>query len=212
LKAARFATPEGSLVVQPSKNGLLMGNRGKLGPILQKLPQPHAKGKNWIACILEKDGVTLPKTDVAYTRLFFLDEVTALAAGHRPCWQCQPERYNLFVDFWRKAIRKDSSDFDERLHSDRCHEDGSKKTFSESLCKLPSGVMVRLPESSQPYLLLWGKLFPWSIDGYGTPITLPLSASVVVLTPSVIVQMFKAGFPLLVNRKETIHPSILGYL
>jgi len=211
-KTPRFVTPEGSLIVPPFKSGLLMGNRGTLGPKHFALPQPHAPNKAWITCILKENGKPLPKVDVKYTRLFFLDEVTAFAAGHRPCRMCQFRRYELFKDMWATTFGKRAPDFDETLHRDRCHEDGTKRTFFSPLAELPSGVMVKLNEGDEPYLFLWGKLFPWSMTGYGRPITLTDNTMVNVLTPASMVEMFRGGFPLLVNREETLHSSILAYL
>ncbi len=200
IKTPRFVTPEGSLIVHPSKFGLLMGNRGTLGPKHHALPQPHAPSKPWITCLLKKDGIPLPKTEVSYTRLFFLDEVTAFASGHRPCSQCQYHRHVLFSDMWIKTFGKKSPHFDEVLHRDRCNEDGTKRTYSSRLAELPSGVIVRFNESDQPYLLLWGKLFPWSMKGYDRPATIPVNTTVNVLTPISIVEMLKAGFSLLTPR------------
>lgn len=212
IKTPRFVTPEGSLIVQASKSGLLMGNRGTLGPKHHALPQPHAPSKPWITCLLKKDGVPLPKTEVAYTRLFFLDEVTAFASGHRPCRQCQFHRYDLFCKIWTKTFGKKALTFDEVLHRDRCKEDGTKNTFPSPLAELPSGVIVKLNEGDQPHLLLWGKLFPWTMTGYDRPVTISDNKTVNVLTPASIVEMLRAGFPLLVNKAETIHPSVFQYL
>jgi len=67
---------------------------------------------------------------------------------------------------------------------------------------------VRLNEGDQPHLLLWGKLYPWTMTGYDQPMTVS-DIIVNVLTPISMVKMLKAGFPLLVNREETVHPSVL---
>lgn len=198
--------------MQPEKIGLLMGNRGKLGPILHLLPQPCASGKPWITCITKENGIPLPKANVTYTKLFILDEVTAFAAGHRPCGQCQSQRYNLFVAALEKIGRLKGKTVDDILYEDRYDENRLKRTYLCALDKLPSGVMVRLPGYDNPYLLLWGKLFPWTMNGYERPISASMRATVQVLTPSSIVQMFKEGFPLNVCREETIHPSVLKYL
>jgi hypothetical protein len=189
-----------------------MGNRGTLGPKHFALSQPHAPQKAWITCVISQNGVPLPKVDVKYSKLFFLDEVTAFAAGHRPCRQCQAQRYNLFDATWTKSFGKNATHFDEALQKDRCNEDGSKKTFQGLLSDLPSGVMIKRAAGEQPYLLLWGRLFPWSIEGYGKPITYSVRETVQVLTPASMISMLKAGFPLLVNNSETIHPSIFNYL
>ena len=209
MNTPRFVKPDGSLTLQTKKIGMRMGNRGTLGPILLKQKQPHASSVPWIACILHNDdGVPLPKKEpqVKYTKLFFLDEVTSFAAGHRPCGQCQTERYNLFVKYWEKVTQKPLKD----LQNECCNEDGSKKTFPSALGKLQSGVMFRLSENDQPYLLLNGKCFPWTINGYGNPVAFSASTEVQVLTPEPIVKMLSAGFPLLNYEKDkqgSVYPS-----
>jgi hypothetical protein len=208
-------TPEGNLITAPSgTRGLLMGNRGELKPKHYESPQPCVPNKPWIACVLkDKSGVPLPKTDIKYTRLFMLDEVTAFAAGHRPCGQCQKKRYIQFVDIWCKANLKDSSILDEYLHSERCNaqQGGVRTLIPRNLSELPSGVMVKLSQDGQPHLLLWGKLFPWTVQGYDAPVTAEGTTEVLVLTPPSIVRTFQAGFPLLLNAKTTVHPSVLAH-
>ena len=79
-----------------------------------------------------------------YTKLFFLDEVTAFAAGHRPCSQCQRDRYDTFVEAWAKVTHKPVATMNEDLIDECCNEDGSKRTFPEILSELPDGAMFRL--------------------------------------------------------------------
>lgn len=205
--------PDGSLVSAPSgTRGLLMGNRGILLPKHFESPQPFAI-KPWIACVLkDKNNLPLPKTDVKYTRLFLLDEVTAFAAGHRPCGQCQRKRYMDFVDAWCKVNRKDRSLLDDHLHGERCDSEGLKHRYVSPLCELPSGTMVEIAEGGKAHLWLWGKLFPWSVQGYGVPVSLSDKTEVQVLTPKSIVKTLLAGFPLLLNSETTVHPSVIGHL
>lgn len=208
-------TPDGSLISAPSgTRGLLMGNRGILLPKHYELPQPSAI-KPWIACVLkDKNHLPLEKTDVKYTRLFMLDEVTAFAAGHRPCGQCQRKRYMEFVEVWCKANRKDSSMLDDYLHSERCELEngGVKRRDASAIKELPNGTMVQVVLGGQPHLLLWGKLFPWSVQGYGAPIAVADTTVVKVLTPTSIVKTLQAGFPLALNAETTVHPSVVGHL
>ena len=189
-----------------------MGNRGILLPKHYELPQPFAI-KPWIACVLkDKNNVTLPKTEVKYSRLFLLDEVTAFAAGHRPCGQCQRKRYMDFVDIWVKANRKDRSLLDDLLHAERCDSEGLKHKDISALKELPNGTMVQISEGGQPHLWLWGKLFPWSVQGYGVPIAVSDTAAVQVLTPRSIIKTFQAGFPLILNSETTVHPSVIAHI
>ena len=98
------------------------------------------------------------------------------------------------------------------LGRERCDDKGHKMAFASLLGDLPSGVFVRIPGSLRPFLILWGKLFPWTPDGYKRPLQLALHTEVQVLTPKPVVQMFKEGFPLPINREETVHPSVLAHL
>ena len=92
-------TPFGELIATPAR-GTLMGNRGCLHDAQQRIRRTFAV-KRWIICVLEFKGrhrqVMAPGQ---YTELFFLDEATALAAGHRPCAECQRARYDLFRAHW----------------------------------------------------------------------------------------------------------------
>jgi hypothetical protein len=209
MKTPRFVTPDGRLVPQAEKIGLRMGNRGKLGPVMMGKPQPCAAGKPWITCILAKNGKPLPKTSVKYTRLFFLDEVTALAAGHRPCGQCQTGRYAEFANAWMLVTGKPSSEMDANLASERQNPDGSKKTYDSALKELPSGAMFLGPEDGQPYLVFNGDNFRWTTTGYEKATIFPAHTKVQVLTPRPIVDILVAGFPLLTDEEEcSFHRSL----
>ena len=187
----------------------MMGNRGIMSPRDYEKPKPFAI-KPWIACVLkDKNNLPLPKTDVKYTRLFLLDEVTAFSAGHRPCGQCQRKRYMQFSEIWCKANRKDSSILDECLHAEGC--DSQHGRDASPLKELPSGTMVQLTQDGLPHLLLWGKLFPWSVQGYGVPVSVSDTTAVHVLTPRSIVKTLQAGFPLVLNSETTVHPSVVAY-
>jgi hypothetical protein len=211
---ANQVTPFGSIESAPTGfRGLLMGNRGVLLPRHYDMPRPYAI-KPWITCVLkDKSNQPIPKSDVKYTRLFFLDEVTAFAAGHRPCGQCQKKRYIQFVDIWCKANLKDSKQLDEILHIERTetHIGGAGFQRVAMPKDLPSGTFVRLENDRRPHLLLLGKLFPWAITGYAAPTRLTDTAVVQVLTPASIVKTFQAGFPLPINSEVTVHSSVLNH-
>ena len=92
-------TPFGEIVAVPER-GTMMGNRGRLHDDEGRIRRPW-QVKRWLVCLLEFNGrhrqVMAPDR---YTELFFLDEATALAAGHRPCFECRRKSYNAFVDAW----------------------------------------------------------------------------------------------------------------
>jgi hypothetical protein len=95
-------TPFGALIATPAR-GTLTGNRGCLHDEHGRIRRRY-QGERWIICVLEFKGRRRPlMTPGRYTELFFLDEATALAAGHRPCAECQRDRFNLFRDTWAKA-------------------------------------------------------------------------------------------------------------
>ena len=95
-------TPLGELVAT-SERGLVYGNRGCLHDELGRIRRRYA-GRRWIACRLEFRGRrrTPLLQPGRYTELFFLDDATALAAGHRPCAECRREDYDRFVALWRR--------------------------------------------------------------------------------------------------------------
>lgn len=190
-----------------------MGNRGILKPRDFDRVQPFASGNPWIACrIRDKNGHPIPPSPVKYTKLFLLDEVTAFAAGHRPCGGCQRERYGQFVDAWCEANRQPGKMLDEILMAERCSKElgGHKPVVVCALRELPGGTMVQLARGGQPHLWLGGKLFPWTVEGYGAAITVASLPEVYVLTPMSIVRAFQAGFPLPLNNGFAVHPSIAG--
>src|SRR5215470_4469247 len=145
-------TPFNTLIATPAR-GTLMGNRGCLHDAQQQIRRDF-RGQRWIICVLDFKGRqrTL-MTPGHYTELFFLDEATALAAGHRPCAECQRARYELFRQHWAAAkpdlaasARPSADDMDRVLHAERLGAGGTKRTYRERLSRLPAGVMVAADE------------------------------------------------------------------
>jgi hypothetical protein len=189
-----------------AEHGTLMGNRGILHDADNKIVKQW-QHKSWVICLLEFGGLKrTPFTPNNYSELFFLDEATALAAGHRPCGFCQRERYRLFKDVWFQSITSsyDTAShtvgaIDKALHAERAVHGGGKKTYSAVLTDLPFGAFF---ESDGSIYLNWASVhLPWSFRGYGAPVKLPLSTSVQVLTPPSVVRMFASGFT------PTVHPT-----
>jgi hypothetical protein len=178
-------TPEGEIVAHPSR-GMIMGNRGCLLAGEWRLGTARWRTKMWICCVLDWGGRrrnVMPEG--RWTGLFFLDEATALSAGHRPCGYCRREDHVAFGEAWRVghglAKRISAAQMDVVLHEQRV-EPGTrgKRTFESEVGALPDGVMVR---HEAPALVLAGALRPWSFSGYGEPVALPAGTVVDVLTP-----------------------------
>ena len=176
-----------------------MGNRGVLHDASKQIVTEW-RTKRWIACALEFRGrrreVLAPGR---YSELFFLDEATALAAGHRPCAECRRLRYEEFRRAWARGRGHRAAeplpgadDIDRVLHDQRAPSDGSAKGFRARLASLPPGVMVEL--GGRPWLLLGSQLLAWSFDGYDQPIAAPRETRVRVLTPRSIVRAIRSGF------------------
>lgn len=191
--------PWGKLNAVPMR-GSLMGNRGILHNESRQIVRPWA-GKSWVTCALQfKDNQRNGKvfSDGSYSELFFLDEATAFAAGHRPCNYCRKPRYAEFKNAWLAANRLDAvgntpiTEVDKVLHAERAIPGGGKVMFSAALNELPSGTIF---EHENAAFLVWkGAIHRWSFDGY-TPSLLQFGAQPVkVLTPASIVRMYRDGF------------------
>src|SRR5271169_3259583 len=141
-------TPFGEIIAVPER-GTFMGNRGVLHDA-----EGHIKRawqlKRWIVCVLEFRGRKRQvMTPGRYTELFFLDEATALAAGHRPCAECRHAPFLAFCNAWMTAhpsnngsARPTADEIDSRLHTELLAPDRSKRSFVAALDELPDGVFV----------------------------------------------------------------------
>jgi len=211
-------TPAGEIVADPGR-GLMMGNRGCLHGPGRALGVSRWRSKLWICCLLEFKGVQRdPMPPGRWTALFFLDEATALAAGHRPCGYCRRGDFLAFAEAWRAAQglprRPWAAQMDTALHGERTDRSRRKLTYLAPAAKLPDGVMVRA--GGEPGLLIGGQLRPWSFSGYGPPVragsAVPAGSAgqggsagqVEVLTPPSIVAAFAAGY------RPLVHPTALA--
>jgi len=200
-------TPSGELIATPA-HGTLMGNRGCLHDAEGRIRRAFV-GKRWIICVLQFKGRRRPiMVPGRYTELFFLDEATALAAGHRPCVECQRARYLAFREHWAAARAvappvPSVDDIDTVLHAERLDAARGKRTYLERVSRLPGGVMVAGADG-QPYLVHSGTLRPWSPEGYGAPWRPDAAAEVRVLTPRSLVQTIVHGYAV------DLHASVLG--
>ena len=177
-----------------------MGNRGILHDDGNIIVRPWAH-KAWVTCLLEFNGIKRPKpfSPGNYSELFFIDEATAFAAGHRPCAQCQRARHREFKDAWVRAnVAADllastlMPAIDRVLHAERCIPGGRKATFDAPLVELPRGSMFEHEDVA--YVVAADGYLPWSFDGYGVAKDIGDTAVVKVLTPQSVVRAFDEGF------------------
>lgn len=187
-------TPLGELVASDAR-GTLMGNRGCLVDRAGRIARHH-RGHRWIICLLEFKGRWRPVMQPGrWTELFFLDEATALAAGHRPCAECRRERYEAYRRAW--AVAKDGGlpsavEMDEVLQQERW-ESGGRRTHPTEMADLPAGAMVRIPGEADIFLVTGTRLLTWSPHGYGAGRRRECRP-VELITPPSTVEALRAGY------------------
>jgi hypothetical protein len=186
-------TPLGELVAAPER-GLVYGNRGCLHDAERRI-QRQFQVKRWIACRLEFRGRHRadPMEPGRYTGLFFLDEATAFAAGHRPCYECRREDYDRYLEL---VGLERAGDLDERLHAERL---GPR--HRASFADLPDGAFVVLDR--EPRLVLGGELLRWTHRGYTERRLLP-SGTADVITPATTLRVLREGWN---GAVPFLHPS-----
>jgi hypothetical protein len=198
-------TPLGELIADPAR-GLVYGNRGCLHDAGGRIRRPF-NGKRWIACRLEFRGWHRAplQQQGRFTELFFLDEATAFAAGHRPCALCRRADYDRLLAIWRELHRGQvgAAAIDAQLHSERF--DPTKRTqlrHVAPLDDLPDGAFVL--RDGEPFLVLGGELLHWTAAGYRARTRRPTGGQALVLTPPSLVAALRTGWQPLV---PLLHPS-----
>jgi hypothetical protein len=176
-------TPLGDLIAAPAR-GLVYGNRGCLHDAHRQIRRAF-QVKRWIACRLEfRDRHRAdPMPPGRYTGLFFLDEATAFAAGHRPCAECRREDYNRYMSL-AGAVRAD--EVDERLHRERL---GPHRVCAVG--GLPDGAFV--VRDGEPWLVLGDALLRWTPAGYVERVPRP-GGRLPVITPATTLKALRAGW------------------
>ena len=189
--------PDGEIIASPSR-GAMMGNRGgAFHTADQTLLPRHWHSRQWICCVLEfKDRHRQVMQPRRYTELFFLDEATALAAGHRPCFECRRAAALHFAQLWNDVQnlpgRAAAPDMDIALHAERADRHDHKRTFSANIDTLPDHTFIRL--GSDHFRVAGHHLQAWSFDGYGALRPRPPDTKVEVLTPPSTVAVLGAGY------------------
>jgi hypothetical protein len=198
-------TPLGELIADPAR-GLVYGNRGCLHDAAGRIRRHHAT-KRWIACRLRFRGwYRHPLLQPGkFTELFFLDEATAFAAGHRPCALCRREDYDRFGVLWRELhpgqIGADA--MDAQLHAERIVPRTHEQIHHEApLGDLPDGAFVL--HDGAPHLVLGGDLRAWTPAGYVNNVPTPAGERATVITPPSLVAVLRAGWEPAV---PLLHPS-----
>ena len=194
-------TPEGDIVAVPDR-GTFLGNRGGcFHKPDQTLGVSRWKSRAWITCLLRfKNRQRRVMQPNRYTELFFLDEVTALSAGHRPCFECRRPDAKAFFAAWESGPADPRvADMDTVLQAERVEPPREKRTFEARLGDLPPGAMVL--RDGAPHAIVGSHLLAWSHSGYIR--ALPFGAGDIhpVLTPATIIEILGAGY------RPHIHPS-----
>ncbi|WP_421361687.1 hypothetical protein [Agrobacterium rosae] len=195
--------PFGDIVDLPMR-GLFTGNRGILhDPATKTLTTKRWTSKAWLVCSCDYKNA---RRDVmatrSWTELFFFDEATALAAGHRPCFQCRRQDADKFRAAWAKGNGTSvptAGNIDIILHKERLQSRRKRlNMLLLTLEELPDGAMIAADGNA--YLIMKSKPYRWTADGYEPAETLPFVDG--LLTPPSTLRALKAGYlPLL-------HPSV----
>jgi hypothetical protein len=186
--------PSGEIVATP-KRGLFTGNRGIIhDPATKTLLNKRWSSKAWLTCVCEFRGRRRKVMGGrSWTELFFLDEATALAAGHRPCFYCRRDDANRFRAAWEEGNRVGdihAPDMDEVLHRERLNgRDKRLHEFAGGIEALPDGAMVQA--GAESYLIVRGRPLRWSFDGHRE--AGPIS-NAMLLTPPSTLRALGAGY------------------
>jgi hypothetical protein len=194
--------PFGELFATPAR-GALFGNRGgRFHTDAKTLTARRWASRQWICCVLDFKGRQRDVWGRFYTELFFLDEPTALAAGHRPCFECRRKDAEAFAEVWRKARRLRTRPYadamDEVLHRERLHG-RAKRTHRRNIDALPDGAFVVL--DGEAFAVRGRALMHWTPQGYDARRKRRRGITVDVLTPPAILAVLSAGY------RPRWHPS-----
>lgn len=178
--------PDGTLHAVPVRGGF-MGNRGGRMHNPDGSIRRHHVSRRWICCQLRFGDRKRVVMGDGYTHLFFLDEAVALAAGHRPCFECRRQEALAFAEAWSRAIgpKRRADDMDRILHKVR-----KTGPHQSEAATVPDGAIIR----TRNILLLWkDAAYPWRWDGYGPAQKRP-EGRVSFLTPPPVCDVLSEGY------------------
>ena len=182
-----------------SARGAMMGNRGgRIHDPASKSIKRRFASKRWIACVCQFRGRKRTVMGNSYTELFFLDEVTALAAGHRPCAECRNADFKRFSSIWKQAFgladMPKAGEMDAVLHRERSVSGTGPQTLdARALPAIPDGAMIA--QNGIAWALRAQTALRWSFEGYGRPVQFgAFEGTVSLLTPPGIVKALKTGY------------------
>jgi hypothetical protein len=184
--------PFGNLFADPAR-GTLMGNRGgRIHDEHRRLGARRWSSRQWICCKLEFDNRQRKVWGASYSELFFVDEVTALAAGHRPCFECRRQDAETFAAlFSGKKNRARATAMDKILHAERL--DGkTKRRHSAKLASSPDGAMIAM--DGEAFAVRGKHLLRWTPSGYTRGPARPRGIAVDLLTPPSMIAVLKRGY------------------
>ena len=168
----------------------MMGNRGgKFHRDDKTLGKRRWASYLWIACDMHYKNMQHEAMGKGYTSLFFLDEVTALAAGHRPCFFCRRAEAKAFLRERKVA------EFDCELHPQRLAR------REANVSDLPDGAMIE--HNGHAYAVKGSKLLQWSHSQYGLAIPRASIMKARLLTPPLITAILAKGY------QPRWHPSAI---
>jgi hypothetical protein len=172
--------PFGEIEAVPAR-GLMLGNRGgKFHRDDKTLGKRRWASTHWICCELHYRNMHHEPMGRGYTSLFFLDEVTALAAGHRPCFFCRRAEAKAFLGLQKV------NDFDRAVHAERL------SVHEAEVAGLPDGAMI--VHDGKAHAVKGEGLLPWSYDGYAAASPRPRVGKARLLTPPLIVKILAGGY------------------
>ena len=195
-------TPFGEIVAVPDR-GMFTGNRGIIhDPGSRTLLRRRWTSRAWLTCLCDFKGIRRPVMGPGtWTELFFLDEATALSAGHRPCFECRRRDALAFQAAWtvgNGGPAPRAADMDLVLHQERL-QGRAKRThpWTGPPAELPDGAMLAMEDAA--FLVAGGRLLRWSASGYEA-VESPTS-QLVLLTPPSTLRALQAGY------RPQLHPS-----